>query len=389
MSYDEIRNKLKESKRIVFKFGTNVLRNDFKEISLSRIYTFIEDIALLKKEGKEPIIVTSGAVGLGAKRLNVDSSESMSVKQACAAVGQSRLMSIYEDGFDKYGIITAQILLTEEDFTHRRKYLSLHDTLNTLIGLGTIPVINQNDTVSTEELDFYQDAFEVCFSDNDKLSALVASELDADLLVVLSDIEGLYNDNPKINPDAKKIDVVEKVTDEFEQFTRNALSPVSGGRGGMKTKLSAMKVVTRSGGMAVIANGKTPHIIRRLFDKDETEKLGTIFLPTENLANKKRWIAYATNIQARLVVNDGAKKALSKEFKSLLPIGIIDIEGDCQKGDIVSIVDAQGNEFARGMVNYNCSDCKRIMGHHSDEILGILGYKNYDAVITRDNIALL
>ncbi len=389
MSYDEIRNKLKESKRIVFKFGTNVLRNDFKEISLSRIYTFIEDIALLKKEGKEPIIVTSGAVGLGAKRLNVDSSESMSVKQACAAVGQSRLMSIYEDGFDKYGIITAQILLTEEDFTHRRKYLSLHDTLNTLIGLGTIPVINQNDTVSTEELDFYQDAFEVCFSDNDKLSALVASELDADLLVVLSDIEGLYNDNPKINPDAKKIDVVEKVTDEFEQFTRNALSPVSGGRGGMKTKLSAMKVVTRSGGMAVIANGKTPHIIRRLFDKDETEKLGTIFLPTENLANKKRWIAYATNIQARLVVNDGAKKALSKEFKSLLPIGIIDIEGDCQKGDIVSIVDSQGNEFARGMVNYNCSDCKRIMGHHSDEILGILGYKNYDAVITRDNIALL
>lgn len=389
MSYEEIRNKLKESKRIVFKFGTNVLRNDFKEISLSRIYTFIEDIALLKKEGKEPIIVTSGAVGLGAKRLNVDSSESMSVKQACAAVGQSRLMSIYEDGFDKYGIITAQILLTEEDFTHRRKYLSLHDTLNTLIGLGTIPVINQNDTVSTEELDFYQDAFEVCFSDNDKLSALVASELDADLLVVLSDIEGLYNDNPKINPDAKKIDVVEKVTDEFEQFTRNALSPVSGGRGGMKTKLSAMKVVTRSGGMAVIANGKTPHIIRRLFDKDETEKLGTIFLPTENLANKKRWIAYATNIQARLVVNDGAKKALSKEFKSLLPIGIIDIEGDCQKGDIVSIVDSQGNEFARGMVNYNCSDCKRIMGHHSDEILGILGYKNYDAVITRDNIALL
>lgn len=389
MSYEEIRNKLKESKRIVFKFGTNVLRNDFKEISLSRIYTFIEDIALLKKEGKEPIIVTSGAVGLGAKRLNVDSSESMSVKQACAAVGQSRLMSIYEDGFDKYGIITAQILLTEEDFTHRRKYLSLHDTLNTLIGLGTIPVINQNDTVSTEELDFYQDAFEVCFSDNDKLSALVASELDADLLVVLSDIEGLYNDNPKINPDAQKIDVVEKVTDDFEDFTRNALSPISGGRGGMKTKLSAMKVVTRSGGMAVIANGKTPHIIRRLFDKDETEKLGTIFLPTENLANKKRWIAYATNIQARLVVNDGAKKALSKEFKSLLPIGIIDIEGDCQKGDIVSIVDSQGNEFARGMVNYNCSDCKRIMGHHSDEILGILGYKNYDAVITRDNIALL
>ena len=255
--------------------------------------------------------------------------------------------------------------------------------------MGTIPVINQNDTVSTEELDFYQDAFEVSFSDNDKLSALVASELDADLLVVLSDIDGLFDDNPKVNPEAKKIDVVEKITEDFENFTKNALSPVSGGRGGIKTKLEAMKVVTRSGGTAVIANGKTPHIVKRLFDTNETEKLGTIFLPTENLTNKKRWIAYATNIQARITVNDGAKKALTEEYKSLLPIGIINIEGDCQKGDIVSIVDTQGNEFARGMVNYNCSDCKRIMGRHSDDILTILGYKNYDAVITRDNIALL
>ena len=298
-------------------------------------------------------------------------------------------MSIYEDGFDKYGIITAQILLTEEDFTHRRKYLSLHDTLNTLITLGTIPVINQNDTVSTEELDFYQDAFEVSFSDNDKLSALVASELDADMLVVLSDIDGLYDDNPKLNPEAKKIDIVEQVTDEFQDFVKNALSPVSGGRGGMKTKLEAMKVVTRSGGMAVIANGKTPHIIKQIFDDSEKELPGTVFLPTENLANKKRWIAYATNIQARFTVNDGAKEALTKEFKSLLPIGVLNIEGDCQKGDIVSLLDTQGNEFARGMVNYNCSDCKRIMGHHSDDILKILGYKNYDALITRDNIALL
>ncbi len=387
--YDKIRKKVLEAKRIVFKFGTNVLRNEEKDISLSRIYNFIEDIAKLKKQGKEVIIVTSGAVGLGAKRLGVDSSESMSLKQACAAVGQSRLMSIYEDGFDKYDIITAQILLTEEDFTHRRKYLSLHDTLNTLINLDTVPVINQNDTVSTEELDFYQDAFEVCFSDNDKLSALVASELDADLLVILSDIDGLYNDNPKTNPNAQKISVVEEFTQEYNTYAKNALNPEGGGRGGMKTKLEAMKVVTRSGAMAVIANGKTPHIVKRLFDKNETEELGTIFLPIENLANKKRWIAYATNIEARFIVNDGAKKALTEENKSLLAVGITDIEGDCQKGDIVSIIDADGNEFARGMVNYNCSDCKKILGRHSDEILGILGYKNYDAVITRDNIALL
>lgn len=380
---ENIRESLINAKRIVFKFGTNVLRNDDKEISLSRIYTFIEDISKLKKQGKEVIIVTSGAVGLGAKRLNVDSNESMSVKQACAAVGQSRLMCIYEDGFDKYGYTTAQILLTEEDFTQRIKYLSLHDTLNTLISLGAIPVINQNDTVSTEELALYKDVFNVSFSDNDKLSALVASELDADLLVVLSDIDGLFDDNPKENPNAKKIDVVKEVTEEFESFAQNASK---GGRGGMKTKLEAMKVITRSGGTGLIANGKEPHIIKRIFEKEE---VGTIFLPTENLPNKKRWIAYATNIQARLTVNDGAKKALSEKFTSLLPIGVLKIEGDCQKGDIVSILDVDGNEFARGMINYNYSDCEKIIGEHSDNILDILGYKNYDAIITRDNIALL
>lgn len=383
---NNLREKLINSKRIVFKFGTNVLRNDDKEISLSRIYTFIEDIAKLKKQGKEVIIVTSGAVGLGAKKLGVDSNESMSVKQACAAVGQSRLMCIYEDGFDKYGLTTAQILLTEEDFTQRIKYLSLHDTLNTLISLDAIPIINQNDTVSTEELSFYKEAFNICFSDNDKLSALVASELDADLLVVLSDIDGLFDDNPKENPNAKKISVVEEVSEEFEKYAREA---TSGGRGGMKTKLEAMKVITRSGGIGLIANGTEPHIIKRLFDETSNEDLGTIFLPIENLPNKKRWIAYATNIQARLTVNDGAKKALTQKFTSLLPIGVLNIEGDCQKGDIISIVDAEGNEFARGMINYNYSDCKKIIGHHSDEILDILGYKNYDAIITRDNIALL
>ena len=154
----------------------------------------------------------------------------------------------------------------------------------------------------------------------------------------------------------------------------------------MKTKLEAMKVITRSGGTGLIANGKEPHIIKRIFEKEE---VGTVFLPTENLPNKKRWIAYATNIQARLTVNDGAKKALSEKFTSLLPIGVLKIEGDCQKGDIVSILDTEGNEFARGMINYNYSDCEKIIGQHSDNILDILGYKNYDAIITRDNIALL
>lgn len=383
MNQAQIRENLVKAKRIVFKFGTNVLRNDNGEISLSRIYSFIEELAELKRAGKEIIIVTSGAVGLGAKKLGVDSSESVAIKQACAAVGQCGLMSIYEDGFGKYGVTTAQILLTEEDFSQRKKYLSLNETLNTLVEIGALPVINQNDTVSTSELDFYEDAFQTCFSDNDKLSALVASELGADLLVVLSDINGLYDDNPKENPDAKIIHVVEDVTEDIEKYAQNASK---GGRGGMKTKLTAMKVVARSGGMALIANGKEHHIIKRIFNKEE---LGTVFLPTENLPNKKRWIAYATNIMGQLKVNEGAQKAIIEKESSLLPIGVTEIRGDFQKGEIVSILDVNDVEFARGMINYNCSDCRKILGEHSDNILKILGYKNYDAIITRDNIAKL
>src|SRR5574344_115981 len=253
---------LKKAKRIVFKFGTNVLRNEDGEISLSRIYSFIEDIAELKKQKKEILIVTSGAVGLGAKKINVDASESVTLKQACASIGQTRLMSIYEDGFGKFGYNVAQILLTEDDFSNRDKYLSLNNVLNKLLELDVIPIINQNDTVSTEELQSISDAIEVCFSDNDKLSALVASELGADLLVILSDINGLYNLNPKEYPEAKIISWVEKITKDIVKMASGA---TQGGRGGMKTKLQAAKIVTRSGGKMIIANGKTPYIIKKIF----------------------------------------------------------------------------------------------------------------------------
>ena len=375
---------LKNFKRIVFKFGTNVLRNDDGEISLSRIYSFVEDIAKLHKQGKEVIIVTSGAVGLGAKKVGVDSSASVILKQACAAIGQGQLMSIYEHGFDKYSIVTAQILLTEEDFAQRIKYLNLSHVLNELLNLKVIPIINQNDTVSTEELEeSIHNIFEICFSDNDKLSALVASKLDADLLMILSDIDGLFDDNPKENKNAKIIPIVEEVTEDIEKFGLNASK---GGRGGMKTKLEAAKVVTRSGGHMIIANGKTPQIISKVF---EGNALQTIFLPSDQLSEKKRWIGYATNISGQITVNMGAKKALIEKESSLLPIGVLEIKGDFLKGDVVSIFDEEGNEFARGMSNYNCKDCRKIMGVHSDRIIDILGYKNYDAIITRDNIVLL
>lgn len=369
-----------DAKRIVFKFGTNVLRNEEKEISLSRVYSFIEEISKLHRQGKEIIIVTSGAVGLGSKILNVDSSESLSIKQACAAVGQSQLMSIYEDGFRKYSINTAQVLLTEDDFNNRTRYLSLSNVLNTLLDLNVIPIINQNDTVSTSEL---EQIYGVSFSDNDKLSALVASKLDADLLLILSDINGLYDDNPKENINAKFISDVKELSDEIIGYAQAASK---GGRGGMITKLQAAKVVTHSGGYVMIANGKQPQVITKIFSG---EKIGTTFYPVEELSQKRRWIAYATNITGQLIVNDGAKKAVIEKNKSLLPIGVLKINGSFDSGDVISILDENNNEFARGIANYSSVDCSKILGEHSDNIYNILGYKNYDAIITKDNIALL
>ena len=368
-------------KRIVIKLGTNVLRNEDGEVAISRIYSFIEDMAKLVKQGKEVILVTSGAVGLGKKKLNLDSTAEDGVKQACAAVGQSRLMSFYENGFGIYDIPIAQILLTEDDFSLRYRYLSLRTTLNKILEFGVVPIINQNDTVSTIKMNAMLSGMKVCFSDNDKLSALVASELDADLLILLSDINGLYDSNPKENPDAELIPVVENVTDEIMSLGSDASE---GGRGGMKTKLEAAKLVTRFGGRVLIANGKIPYVISKIFDKED---IGTIFLPTkENLPDKKRWTGYATNIRGQLIVNEGAKKAVLEQCSSLLPIGIINVINDFRQGEVVSICDENNVEFARGMVNYSSEECRKIVGAHSNNIENILGYKNYDAVITRDNI---
>ena len=380
------RNEFIKAKRIVIKLGTNVLRDDEGYVSLPRVYTFIEDIAHLVHDGKEVIVITSGAVGLGKKRLGLEDTQGTALKQACAAIGQSKLMSIYENGFDTYGLTAAQILMTEDDFSVRERYLSLRTTFNKLLELGTIPVINQNDTVSTLEIAprYFKEDMQVCFSDNDKLSALVASELDADLLIILSDIDGLYDSNPKLNPDAKLIKSVEEVNDDILALAGGVSD---GGRGGMATKLQAARMVTRFGGKVLIANGKVPYVIKKIF---EGEDIGTMFFPTdENLSDKKRWIGYATNIIGKIVVNDGAKRALIEELKSLLPIGVVEVINSFNKGDVISILDENHNEFARGIVNYDSDSCKKLVGSHSDNILDILGFKNYDAIITRDNITVL
>ena len=372
------------AKRIVVKLGTNILRNEEGYVSLPRVFSFIEDMASLVKSGKEVILITSGAVGLGRKRLGLEGTTGTALKQACAAIGQGKLMSIYEGGFDTYGLVAAQILLTEDDFGIRTRYLSLRTTLNKLLELGVIPVINQNDTVSSIEVDPRYEHMQVCFSDNDKLSALVASELDADLLLILSDVDGLYDKNPKENPDAKIIPVVNEVTDEILELGTDASD---GGRGGMRTKLMAARMVTRFGGRVLIANGKIPYVIKKVFAGDE---IGTMFLPqNEGLSDKKRWIGYATNIIGKIKVNHGAKKALVEKEKSLLPIGVIDVIHEFKKGDVISIIDENDHEFARGMVNYDSDSCRKVIGCHSDDIIKVLGFKNYDAIITRDNITIL
>lgn len=369
--------------RIVIKFGTNVLRDEHGQESLERIESFIDGVSKLQKQGKEIILITSGAVGLGKKKLKLQTTEGDGLKQACAAIGQSKLMAIYDNFFNKHEITIAQILLTEDDFSQRKRYLSLRTTLNKLLELGVIPIINQNDTVSSIELDEILQDMQVCFSDNDKLSALVASELDADLLIILSDIDGLFNANPKTNPDAQIIPLIEEVTEEILGFGQDASD---GGRGGMKTKLEAAMVVTRSGGKVLIANGKIPNIIDEVFNE---KQVGTMFLPhPEMLSGKKRWIGFATNILGKIMVNEGAKKALIKQC-SLLPIGVVKVVNEFKRGEVVSIVDENGQEIARGMTNYNSKDCNKIKGLHSNEIVKTLGYKNYDAIITRDNITVL
>ena len=373
-----VREKLRKAKRIVVKIGTNTLSTKDGKMALSRIYGFIEDIAELKNQGKEIIMVTSGAVGFGAKKLNIPKPDTIETKQACAAIGQAKLMHFYEDAFDKFNITVAQVLLTEDDFDYRNRYLSLKSALNELLSFNVIPIINQNDTVSALKS---KQTLKPSFGDNDKLSSLVMSGLSADVLIILTDVDGLYDDDPRENKNAKLIPIVKEITPEIEALGFDASN---GGRGGMKTKLEAALVATHSGGYAVIANGNIPKVVSKIFTDDT---IGTVFLPSTNLNEKRRWIAYATSLAGAIVINEGAFTALKKNA-SLLPIGVVEIKNDFDKDDVVSILLENGEEVARGMVNYSSDDCKKLIGKHSDDIKKLIGHKNYDAIITRDNIIM-
>jgi glutamate 5-kinase len=378
-----MRNRIREAKRVVVKLGSNLFFNDGGHVALGRIFSFIEDIAAVRLAGRQVIVVSSGAVALGANALKMKSATASLVqKQALAAVGQSRLMNLYEEGFAKYGLTAAQILLTEEDFSNRKRYLNLRHTLGTLLDMGVIPIINENDTVSTSELEVTDR--NPSFGDNDKLSALVMSKLEAHLLILLSDVDGLFTEDPRHNPGAELIPEVHEMTPEVEALAGRKSAR---GRGGMSTKLQAARIAMNSGGIAVIANGLKPSILARVLGGEQE---GTVFVgKSESLSGKRRWIAFASSISGRIHINEGALDAITRKNASLLYAGVTRIENEFENGDVVTIIGPQGQEVARGIVNYSSADASKLIGKHSDDIARLATTKNYDAFITRNNIAFL
>jgi glutamate 5-kinase len=378
-----MRDRVRDAKRVVIKLGSSLFFNESGNVALGRVFSFIEDIAEASLAGRQIIVVSSGAVALGSNALKMKSASAMLVqKQAFAAVGQSRLMNLYEQGFAKYGLTPAQVLLTEEDFSTRKRYLNLRNTLLTLLDMGVIPIINENDTVSTTELEITERS--PSFGDNDKLSALVMSKLEAQTLVLLSDVDGLFTDNPRNNPDATLIPEVHEITPEIDVL---ASGKSARGRGGMSTKLQAAHIAMNSGGMAIIANGGKAGIIRRIL-AGEIE--GTLFIAkADTLSSKRRWIAFASSVAGRIHINAGALDAITKRNASLLYAGVTRVENEFDHGDVVAIVGPNGQEVARGIVNYSSDDAAKLVGKHSNEIARLASTKNYDAFITRDNIAFL
>ncbi len=367
---------LKKAKRVVVKVGSAILTAK-DGLNNDVIENLAQGLAVLKKEGREVILVSSGSVAAGRKRLAMARHDiSLKEKQAVAAVGQSSLMRAYEDVFETYGQKVAQILLTHDDFSHRDRYLNVRNTLFTLLGWKILPIINENDTVSVKELRF---------GDNDALAAMVANMIEADIFICLTDVDGLYSGNPNTDAEARLVNTVVKVDHKVEKMAGH----VSGllGTGGMRSKIHAAKMVSVRGACSFIGSGREAQILQRLF---VGEPVGTFFLSQEEkMQSRKHWIAYTLRPKGFLVLDDGACNALLKRGKSLLPSGIIEVRGSFGIGAPVHCLDIHENAVAAGLVNYKSSDVEKIQGAKTTEIDGILGYKDSDEVIHRDNLVIL
>ena len=360
---------------VVIKIGTNLLADKDHGIDSNRITWIAKSVSYLRSLGKNVAIVSSGAIGAGVAAMKLpERPKTIPEKQATAAIGQPLLMEAYENAFRKEHIAMAQLLLTKDDFVNRGRYVNAKNTFAALFEGGVVPVINENDTVAVEEIKL---------GDNDNLSAMVAALIEANILIILTDIDGLYSDDPARNHDAEMIHVVEKITPDVERFAKKNKNDLS--TGGMITKIQAAKKCVNAGIAMIIANGKNPQVIQEIFSG---EFRGTVFLPAEKkLSMRKQWIGFVSATAGAIVVDDGAKNALLKRNKSLLPSGILKIQGSFNAQDIVSIMDKDGNEIGKGISGYSAAELGKIKGKKSAEVEAILRRKAPAEVVHRDNLA--
>lgn len=369
-------NSLTQGQRWVVKIGSALLTNDGKGLDVARIEQWVEQICQLKKQGIEVVLVSSGAVAAGMNRLGwPERPATMELLQAAAAVGQTKLVQTYEQLFQRANLHSAQILLTHEDLSDRKRYLNARNTIRALLSLPVIPIVNENDTVVTDE---------IRFGDNDTLGALVANLVEADALILLTDQDGLYDADPRNNPNAQLI--------ARANATDPKLAAVAGdggklGRGGMATKVRAAQLAARSGAVTVIAGGRIEQVLTRL---RAGEQVGTHLVPDmEPIIARKQWLAGHLQMKGEIIVDAGAKRALKTKGTSLLAVGVIAVSGSFQRGECVVIRDEQGQELARGLANYNAIEASKIIGQSSEKIESILGFINEPELIHRDNLVMV
>jgi glutamate 5-kinase len=377
MSMHRLEGILRKRSTLVVKVGTNLLTDKQKGIRRERIIQLARDVAYVQGLGHDVAIVSSGAIGAGVAALGLKSRpRTIPEKQATAAIGQPILMEEYQSAFRKLDKTVAQILLTNDDFTNRIRYMNARNTMRALFDKGVVPIINENDTVAVDEIKL---------GDNDNLSALVASLLGSDLLVILSDVDGLYTDDPTRNSSAELIPVVDGISPEIEKLARKSGSDL--GTGGMITKIQAAHRCAESGIAMIITSGEDPSVLRQILSGDFR---GTLFLPRgDRLPVRKKWIGFVAKTRGSVSVDDGARIALVVRHTSLLPSGVTSVAGEFRANDTVSVRDATGHEIARGVTNYSSADLEKIRGRRSSEIQKILGRVSRDEVIHKDNLVII
>ncbi len=370
------REELKNTKRWVIKIGSALLTNDGQGLNKIALAQWVAQMVTLKQQGVEVILVSSGSIAEGMKRLGWTSRPSaLNELQAAASVGQMGLIQAYESQFAEFNIQSAQILMTHDDLSNRKRYLNVKNTIETLLEYGVVPIINENDAVVTDE---------ICFGDNDTLGALTANLISADVMVILTDQHGLYDDNPRENPNAKLISEARVSRKDIEAMASSEGGAL--GKGGMYTKVMAAKRAARSGTATLIASGRESDILPKLF---RGESFGTLLIPDlEPLTARQQWLAGHLQVKGTLVLDNGAVEKLRSSGKSLLPIGVKSQRGLFQRGEMVVCYDESGHEVARGLINYPANESARLLGQPSNQIESILGYIDDESLIHRDNLVL-